>query len=738
MALHAYMNKLQEESPTPTINFTNLKSLEKKGSFVLSSPCSTPTTASPGISPVSSRTTSPLALDTTDEDSTFHFESPEASGGASSWFTLAMKKLLRVSCCSRRRGSLEGAGEDAKNHRPTLSRCNTAPVRDTRTDRCPQDSKPAFNKSKTGLGTPQHRSSCALPSIRRSISFARMTSPDDDAEKDPTLALQMYTVPLLTLLEMREALPHETLKAQGRLRIFSRRLGKAVYVSHEWVSKQHPDPKFEKLGILQDAVKMIMSELDIIPPDAIGGQLYSDNKGIQTREFRRPESLYFWYDYFSCPQLPEQNIRKTVASCIPQYIARSDFFFALCPAVVTAEGHTHSPSSWAKRGWCRFERAVREMSGSWILVQGPRTMEVLAQPQIVNSYGGAPGEGNFAEEVDKALIAEVLPEVLREQMMSSLRAGDVVAYRVHLNLQSVLFRGLEGAKHISDVVPGFEPSPTDDGAEHFLFQNGFQGFNEVDAAGWSPLCYGCLSGDVRVVQALLGRRADPDTQTSKPQELVNLTAWNPVTSICAFFHQNAALRLLIEARARVDSGWNPPISAAATTDNAEGIRVLCEAGNSPTAKNSFGMSPLEIASGAGAVACMDELVGRMDEVDTSRALHFAMWYRGGAEEVISRLISVRADLDGQLKMPAASLLSIGCANLSLQHRLGRVSTSTRIAYHSSDSTPLMLGVLSGQHAGVLALVKMGARLDLKNSRKRTASDMALEVRAPEKLQEALL
>eukprot|EP00439_Symbiodinium_sp_Y106_P035352 s7135_g4.t1 len=550
----------------------------------------------------------------------------------------------------------------------------------------------------------------------------------------------MYTVPLLTLLEMHEALPHEMLKAQGRLRIFSRKLGKAVYVSHEWVSKQHPDPKFEKLRILQDAMKMIMSHLEIIPPDAIGGQLYSDHKGIQTKEFRS-ESLYFWYDYFSCPQLQhDHGTRKTVASCIPQYIARCDFFFALCPAVVSPEGHTHSPNSWAKRGWCRFERAVREMSGSWILVQGPTTMEVLAQPQIVNSYGGAPGQGNFTEEEDKAILAEVLPQVLRDKLMWSLRAGDLVAYRVHLNLRSVLLRGLslaEGEKHLS-LVPGFEPSGTDDGAEHFLFQNGFEFFHEVDEAGWSPLCYASLSGDVRVVQALLGRRADPDTQTSKPQVLVNLTAWNPVLSICAFFHQNAALRLLIEAKAKVDSGWNPPISAAATTDNAEGIRVLCEAGNSPTAANSFGMSPLEIASGAGAVACMDELVSRMQEVDTSRALHFAMWYRGGAEEVISRLISVRADLDGQLKMPTASLLSISCASLSLQHRLGRVSTSSRIAYHSSDSTPLMLGVLSGQYAGVLALVKMGARLDLKNSRKSTAFDMALEVSAPEKLQEALL
>jgi len=589
-----------------------------------------------------------------------------------------------------------------------------------------------------GLGASRRQSVSAFQNIQRSMSFARTSSPEDDAEHDPALALQMYTVSLRTLLEMHEALPHETLKAKGLLRIFSRRLGKAAYISHEWVSKQHPDPKFEQLKILQDAMKTIMSSLDVIPPDAIGGQLYSDHKGIQTQEFRS-ESLYLWYDYFSCPQLQhDHGTRKTVASCIPQYIVRCDFFFALCPAVVSSEGNTLCPHSWALRGWCRFERAVREMSAPWILIQGPRTMEVLAQPQLANCYGGAPGEGNFTDEEDKAIIAEVLPRVLRNKLMSSLRAKDAVAYRVYLNLQSILFRGLEVAEHISDIVPGFEPNTKEDRAERFLFQNGFHSFHEVDEAGWSPLCYACLSGDVKVVQALLDRRADPDTETTKPQVLVNLTAWNPVTSICAYFHQNAALRLLLDSKAKVDSGWNPPISAAATTDNAEGIRVLCEAGTSPTAKNSFGLSPLEVAAGAGAVACLDELVSRIqDEVDTSRALHFAMWYRGG-EEVLSRLISVRADLDGRLKTPAASLLGISCASLSLQHRLGRITTSTRIAYHSYDSTPLMLGTLSGQYAGVLALVKMGARLDLQNSRSRTASDLALEVGAPDSLQRALL
>ena len=51
-----------------------------------------------------------------------------------------------------------------------------------------------------GLGASRRQSVSAFQNIQRSMSFARTSSPEDDAEHDPALALQMYTVSLRTLL----------------------------------------------------------------------------------------------------------------------------------------------------------------------------------------------------------------------------------------------------------------------------------------------------------------------------------------------------------------------------------------------------------------------------------------------------------------------------------------------------------------------------------------------------------
>ena len=151
------------------------------------------------------------------------------------------------------------------------------------------------------------------------------------------------------------------------------------------------------------------------------------------------------------------------------------------------------------------------------------------------------------------MVGKLLSEVLWNKLMSCLQAGDVVGYRVDLNLQSILLRGLP-AEPIVDLVPAFEPSTEDVVVESFFFQNGFKSVSEVDSAGWTPLCYACLTGDLALVQGLLDQGADPNVQTGKPQPLVNLTAWNSAVSLCAYFKQNAVMRVLMEAKAKFDSG----------------------------------------------------------------------------------------------------------------------------------------------------------------------------------------
>jgi len=44
------------------------------------------------------------------------------------------------------------------------------------------------------------------------------------------------------------------------------KLGKALFVSHQWLGKRHPDPEFTQFSVLQDALKHMMSEVQHVDP----------------------------------------------------------------------------------------------------------------------------------------------------------------------------------------------------------------------------------------------------------------------------------------------------------------------------------------------------------------------------------------------------------------------------------------------------------------------------------------
>ena len=52
----------------------------------------------------------------------------------------------------------------------------------------------------------------------------------------------MFTLPLRAFLEMRELQKHEILLQSGALRTFRSRMGKAMFISHQWLTAEHPDP----------------------------------------------------------------------------------------------------------------------------------------------------------------------------------------------------------------------------------------------------------------------------------------------------------------------------------------------------------------------------------------------------------------------------------------------------------------------------------------------------------------
>ena len=141
------------------------------------------------------------------------------------------------------------------------------------------------------------------------------------------------------------------MKARGDAVIFDESMGNAVFVSHQWVSRKHPDPEFEQMRILHAALRRLLFCPGSVSLSYITEAVVPGVKGISHEEFQA-RSLFIWYDYFSVPQDELNKSQQAHAiSSIPAYVAKCRFFFALCPTIdCPAQGRVLSAASWARRG----------------------------------------------------------------------------------------------------------------------------------------------------------------------------------------------------------------------------------------------------------------------------------------------------------------------------------------------------------------------------------------------------
>ena len=139
----------------------------------------------------------------------------------------------------------------------------------------------------------------------------------------------MYTVPLETFIKMTEIRTHEDLKDEGILVNFDESQGQAMFVSHQWAGIGHPDPQFEQIQVLQEALKNFVESVTTSISPGIVIELYVG----QVSEIVS-QQLFLWYDYFCCPQgLTDAEHRAAAIQSIPSYVERCRFFVILCPPI---------------------------------------------------------------------------------------------------------------------------------------------------------------------------------------------------------------------------------------------------------------------------------------------------------------------------------------------------------------------------------------------------------------------
>ena len=583
-------------------------------------------------------------------------------------------------------------------------------------------------------GTPLHH---YMRSLRR--------QPDPGGGSGTLRRFPMFTVPFKVLMKMTKVEAHEVLKERGELVEFKQSMGQAAFVSHQWVSVHHPDPEFKQMRVLQEALSHVLDDLTYIPLDSTSETAVPGAKPLHVKELRS-QPLFFWYDYFSCPQLHinRHHLLNAIDS-ISEYVADSRFFLALCPTVVDTNGsRVLTRKTWLHRGWCRMEKACRELSEkeSWIMIKSSRNIELKIIGGLAELV--SVGEGSFSVDDDRTKITPVLLRAVRRKLFLLLERQDLVGYRVLLNQQPVLLRGL--SQDYVAVLPSFqtdrelELNDTLLAVAEFLHENGFKGVSDRDRAGWSPMHYAALRGDPRLVRGLLESRADPNRVTKKASHRLVLPIWTPPLAICCAYKHHEAARLLLLARACATApSLASPMYCAAAADDPEGVRALLDARCNIYQQNLAAVTAVEAAASYGSVAALQELEAQStSELDTKHSLHMAMLHDGSAE-IAKKLLDLRANLNDQSFdwCKRTAFVRLLCAMSQLQHRMGKVSQFSRQVYHAERATPLMFALLGSHYEGAEVLIAAGARLDLRNSRGWTAADFVRGQRVPDFLSRAL-
>jgi len=567
-----------------------------------------------------------------------------------------------------------------------------------------------------------------------------MVTRDERSPGGVSRSFPMVTLPVQTLFQMTEMQTHEDLMAAGKLCEFDEEMGNAMFVSHQWVTSEHPDPEMEQLGVLQQALQNLLagrSQVSRAPAE----ELWMSRLRCPTMSDFNARALYLWYDYFSCPQgtSPQAALNQRLAiDCIPSYVARSFFFVILCPSVHGVDGRSLNYSTWEARGWCRLEYMARQLAredGSIICIKTPHH-----QALAVDLHGvlKAPGTGEFSFEGDRAKVGRVVLQMVWQKLQSLLNSGDLHSYRLLLNLHRFHLQGF-GLEPIQSLVSGFDtkidPSVDSTGfvAARFLHDNLFKTVSDRDAAGWSPLCYAAVAGSAALVEALLQTRADANDCTTKLTRSANLSKRLPVLSLAATYHSNDVMGLLLSARAKVNarcSYWGTALSSAAGGDNPSAVSLLLEARANPHLRGVPSVTPFRTTCVLGSARAMKEMLRiNMPGISLRFSLHTALAFFGDSS-TISCLIEASADVNEQLHVPVARMEWWGLLKMLHAAHYVRPSTLTTLAYHHHGATPLIFAILTSKFECISILLAAGARLDIPNARGKTGADFLQEMQVP--------
>lgn len=528
-----------------------------------------------------------------------------------------------------------------------------------------------------------------------------------------------------------------------------------MFVSHQWTTQEHPDPLGKQLEVFQGAMSNLLSG-QIVAQKTIWTEVTCHSVGEQAQGFDASalmeNAIQVWYDYFCVPQRivasgsrvsrslsqnDYEDQRDAIAS-IPAYINKCEYFVALCPPMKDTDGSSLNLQSWQQRGWCRAEAVVRDLTeknGLTLIIESTKQVSLSDS----HSFLKAPGEGDFTVLQDRKVVGELVKEFVQQKLWEALNKKDFCKYRFLLNQQVVLLRNSNTEAH-----PGFLPADVGSNLESasnlqvvqkFLAENGFEKVVQRDRAGWSPLLYAALTGNEKLVEALLVHRADPNDSIHKVQKSIIYVKGTPAVSICAVSFNNEAMKVLLHYKAnpnKPDHGGYHSLFAVCTSDNVEGAKILVDAGADQLRSTSLGANAFDHACSSGANKILREVLTSPPH-DWSRreGIGLAATFGRATPETIALLLDMGCDKDGVFGVRNFAM-KVFTRVLEWSHRMAPTSLTTFLI-DSKGFTPLMRSIYTGSYSIAESLLEAQARVDVRDKNGLTAFDLAVKKGVPDSL-----
>ena len=275
----------------------------------------------------------------------------------------------------------------------------------------------------------------------------------------PTFVMTVADVLALDVLE-----PHESLLDKG-LVAYAPEGAPILFVSHQWVSFDHPDPQSVQLRALQCVLTAvldgdIMSKFELeewegfargvdkrkTASAAHAASLAQMQHNLTQESFAEEiKRSVIWWDFFSIPQKREAGALEAgitgvdsgdspqlrAIKSIPYYIERSSYFIVVAPATTHQDtGKPCNLESWRSRGWCRLEEMAnflsKQMMNPLIITEHKHVhVEEFADfwSFRANSPLGAVGCGDFTADSDRWVCMQVLHGMWKGKLVQLARAN---------------------------------------------------------------------------------------------------------------------------------------------------------------------------------------------------------------------------------------------------------------------------------------------------------------------------